>query len=421
MEVRVPVGSVQFEYKFASSKLETAVNTSVDDDILPPNEALNIFNPTYSQRVRDISGVDRDISILEADVAGLQTITLNQQGEITDLSNNKLSLSGGSLTGNLTLNNSTLLMNSSTLNMNGNKIEGLGLPVNQQDAVPLVYVEGILALTNSALNTKLDLSGGTMAGTLNMGSNKISNLQGGTSTEDAVNLGQLNQKLNLTGGTMTGIINMNGQKINNLQGGTANGDAVNLAQLNQKLSLSGGTMTSSINMGSNKIINLQNPTAGTDVANKQYVDSAIIGGLEFPVFSIATSGNLTPNIPSVVNSGSTFTATKTGTYLITMRLRLISGNTNNDVVFPYGSYVDAYLRQVGVSSNTPFFTTFSSYASLDSTDAGNIHDAVSSGLSLVKLTEGITYQIAYASKQKNGTLQFGITSAISCSALFLRD
>ena len=77
----------------------------------------------------------------------------------------------------------------------------------------------------------LPLTGGTMSGSIAMGSNKLTGLANGTATGDAVNLGQLNGKLSTSGGTMSGALNMGSKKITNLAAGTSSTDAANLGQL----------------------------------------------------------------------------------------------------------------------------------------------------------------------------------------------
>lgn len=60
--------------------------------------------------------------------------------------------------------------------------------------------------------------------------------------------------LPITGGTMSGVIAMNSNKITGLAAATANGDAIRYEQVNGVyLPLSGGTMSGNINMGTNKV------------------------------------------------------------------------------------------------------------------------------------------------------------------------
>ena len=58
-------------------------------------------------------------------------------------------------------------------------------------ATELGYVHGVTSAIQTQFGTKLNLSGGTMSGAINMGSNQINNLSNGTLSTDAANYGQL--------------------------------------------------------------------------------------------------------------------------------------------------------------------------------------------------------------------------------------
>lgn len=121
---------------------------------------------------------------------------------------------------------------------------------------------------------------------------------------DRIQLGD-SRKLSLSGGTMTGPINMGSQKITNLGNPTENTDAANKifvdtafqeleSAINQELltylPLKGGTMVGAIHMGDYKITSLGTPTDGTDAVTKNYVDSAIGGITGFTVDSNGGNG-----------------------------------------------------------------------------------------------------------------------------------
>ena len=108
---------------------------------------------------------------------------------------------------------------------------------------------------------------------------------------DRIQLGD-SRKLALSGGTMAGPINMGGQKITSLGNPTENTDVANKifvdtafqtlesemgTTLAGYLQLKGGTMVGAIDMGDYKITSLSTPTDGTDATNKTYVDNAISG------------------------------------------------------------------------------------------------------------------------------------------------
>ncbi len=74
-----------------------------------------------------------------------------------------------------------------------------------------------------------------LSSSLNLGSNKITNLANGTVSTDAVNLSQITAAnagaLALTGGTLSGTLNLGTNTITNLANGTVSGNAVNFGQL----------------------------------------------------------------------------------------------------------------------------------------------------------------------------------------------
>jgi len=115
------------------------------------------------------------------------------------------------------------------------------------------YLESLLVLSGYLLK-----SGGTMTGAIAMGSNKITGLAAGTAgSNDAARmaditgaalLSALSATLNATylalvGGTMAGNIAMGGNKITGLGAGTAVGDAVNKAQLDAAIAASTASLS----------------------------------------------------------------------------------------------------------------------------------------------------------------------------------
>lgn len=72
---------------------------------------------------------------------------------------------------------------------------------------------------------------------LDTGSNKITSLAPGTVGTDAVNLNQLNTKLDLSGGTMSGAINMGSNKITSVTQGSNTGEAISFPVGTSQISL----------------------------------------------------------------------------------------------------------------------------------------------------------------------------------------
>lgn len=100
---------------------------------------------------------------------------------------------------------------------------------------------------------------GSLGCDLDAGSYKITNLDDGTASGDAVNKGQLDGKLSLSGGTMTGAVSFNSFALS---------DA---AITNSTISLS--YLGSDLNADSNKITNLSSGTASGDAVNKGQLDT----------------------------------------------------------------------------------------------------------------------------------------------------
>ena len=172
------------------------------------------------------------------------------------------------------------------VNLHGNinvldnkRITGLQTPTSNSEPATKEY-------TDTALNSKLNLSGGTMSGDINMDTNDILNANkislkpttpGGNTFIDFIAGDGGRGKLFISGMGRMEISTANQEftrfqlfqklqmddkiyfsspyKIENLADGTNSRDAVNKAQLDTKLNLSGGTMLGNIDMGGNDLIN----------------------------------------------------------------------------------------------------------------------------------------------------------------------
>jgi len=112
-------------------------------------------------------------------------------------------------------------------------------------------------------------------------------------------------KLPLAGGTMSGTIAMGSNKITGLGTPTATGDAATKDYADTKLALSGGTMSGAIAMGTNKITGLGDPTNAQDAVTKYYLDNVVLA-----------PSNLTGPITSVGAATSIASQTGTGTKFV---------------------------------------------------------------------------------------------------------
>lgn len=112
----------------------------------------------------------------------------------------------------------------------------------------------------------------------------------------------LGTKLGLSGGTMTGAINMGGQALTNFRS-TQTGDPATRGyvstQVGNCLAKAGGTMTGDIAMAGHSIYGLPNPSNSSDAATMGYVDTSIA--------SIAMPDDLGASAYKTYN-GTTFTS-----------------------------------------------------------------------------------------------------------------
>ena len=120
---------------------------------------------------------------------------------------------------------------------------------------------------------KLDLAGGTMTGSINMGNNEITNLPTPTGNSNASTKKYVDDietkllsdvALELIKKIDIGEIDMKGERIINLGNPLYSSDAINTSYLHNFMSAylntGGGTMEGQIDMNNNKIINLPEPT-----------------------------------------------------------------------------------------------------------------------------------------------------------------
>lgn len=198
----------------------------------------------------------------------------------------KLPLTGGTLTGNLNLNN--------------HKIINLPTPTLNTDATNKSYVDGLYTNLESEIVTTaaqyLPLKGGTMTGVLDMGNNYIENLEDPQSNDQAANKGYVDTQVATKGDfkadgsvPMTGTLQMNGQTIRfNPQGENESlyNASISLIQsAGGVLSLNAGnavhvvanqiTMNNGTDSTGIQIHNVKTPTSSTDAANKSYVDTTV--------------------------------------------------------------------------------------------------------------------------------------------------
>ena len=214
--------------------------------------------------------LDEELSILSSDISDLSTDIIG-----------KLSLSGGTMTGDI--------------EMSENKITDLATPDQPNDAATKDYVDAALTDFSVSLpESKLSLSGGTMSGTINMNNNVISNLQTPALDLDAANKGYVDNafsnvdlaNLDITlpdtkifvgtsSNTAVSVMLNGDATLTNSGTITITDNAVTDIKLDKEnISLTGfASPTATLDMNNNVISNVGTPTADFDAVTKKYVDS----------------------------------------------------------------------------------------------------------------------------------------------------
>jgi len=181
----------------------------------------------------------------------------------------------GDLTGNVNASNGTstfsnMIINGS-LNMDATTtatITGLSEPINNSDAATKNYVDTEIAALVSSAPALLDTLG-ELADALNDDADFANTMNSVLAT-----------KLTLTGGSMTGTLHMGSNTILEIASASTTSGVVNKGQMETqdalKLSLSGGTMSGDLAMGGNRITGLnETPTASSHATSKAYVDDIL--------------------------------------------------------------------------------------------------------------------------------------------------
>jgi hypothetical protein len=256
-------GSIFTNGGIGVGKTLSAKNGSFYGNVEMNNSKITGLNtPTLNTDATNKAYVDTKSSIAESNA--ISTSSLNA-------SNTYLSLSGGSITGNI--------------NMTSNKFTNVRNPTDDQDVTTKIYVE----------SNFLKLTGGTLSGEINMANKKITGLDTPTSTSDATNKVYVD---NFVSTTKTEIESFALTKYFPYLGGTISGPTYiydstsSTSSSTGALKVFGGVgVNENLNVGNaldvvgktflhnvldmtdNSIINLPIPTTNTQATNKLYVDT----------------------------------------------------------------------------------------------------------------------------------------------------
>ncbi|MBF5051155.1 hypothetical protein CLAVI_000791 [Candidatus Clavichlamydia salmonicola] len=224
--------------------------------------------------------------IMPQDAVNLETL-IKYIKDLNPLSLGVLSLSGGLLSGPLSMGHSQ-------------RIQDLADPQKDEDAVNLRSLRRLMDSITAQSIGALSSFGGVMSGSINMKNNyTVSGLKDPNTATDAVNLSYLNKiiaavearfldRFSINEKIMTSPINMSGiYMITGLPDAIQPQDAVNLNTLNRKITemitfsndnlrLTGGIMEGSIDMGfSNTITGLIDPKNFSDAVNLRTLDARL--------------------------------------------------------------------------------------------------------------------------------------------------
>jgi len=286
VEVSVPPdntsGSVAFQFDYAYSQLENAVDTSIEAGAVGSRSSLDIFVADYGDLVIDASGIEPQIQALQADVDALDTQVPLNTAKIADVSNqvdtntanisNKVDITGDTMTGALQFGSA-----------GASSIRFAPADATHQAQVSADTIQTALAVQH---NTEIYMS------QYNGGANKkvVFNMTNG----DITTPGQVaSAGFSSIGGSCSiqgASLNMNNQKIVNVASPSNPNEVATKTYVDNRpvLALAGGTMAGSIAMGGSRITNMGTPTQPTDAATKSYVDAT---GGDGDLASILSRGN----------------------------------------------------------------------------------------------------------------------------------
>lgn len=204
--------------------------------------------------------------LLQTDTGNL-FVDLSSTSRLQVKDSTKLPLSGGTLTGHLTV--PSVVSKEAFVLQNDKGTHGILSPSSDGVALTTGGGETAIELTEGVIKVSSAVApGGTI---------EIWGLADGSTASSAVNKSQLDAVT---------------ARIGKIEGGTTE-----LPYLKK----SGGTMTGAINMGSKKITSLATPTASTDAATKGYVDTVAGGQIDPSTF--ATKDDLNKKLDKTGGSG----------------------------------------------------------------------------------------------------------------------
>jgi hypothetical protein len=233
-------------------------------DLVAISQAGTNVAVTYGQLVSGLSG----LANVDASQALVTPSGITARKKLADLAASVLTVSGGTLTGQLSLSSKPVLPTeaankayvdqqvATTLPLTGGSMSGMlklaAAPQSPLDSATKGYADALAA-------TLLPLSGGSLSGVLLLNADPSTNQQAATKR-------YADLKLSRTGDTLSGMLTLAGDPVAALHASTKNYVDT---QFSSALSKSGGTMLGSLVLAAD-------PLANAQAATKQYVDQRLL-------------------------------------------------------------------------------------------------------------------------------------------------
>ena len=264
--------------------LDAVNKQTLDAEVSSINASLSQVNEKITSLTSRMDTAEKNITKNTSDISSINTEITNIKQDITTVEGDYVKKAGDTMTGNLTMgtnqivldtghitagNNTLLFEGYPEIDVDGAKISMVADPVDVMDAANKEYVDNAVAGVKPT-GDYLPLTGGTMAGDINMG---VNNSVRFGSANYALYQNEGTGHLVLTGNSNTNIVEMNNigtvqfgneTTIQNVKTPTNNGDAAPKSyvdgqiavakndvqeQMQNYLPLTGGTLTGAVRFG----------------------------------------------------------------------------------------------------------------------------------------------------------------------------